>query len=67
MAQQYASSIAAAQQAAGVEPLGLIGFPGLHDLREGDPTAGANPQPVDFYSRIHSISRCSMSALMERR
>jgi len=51
MAQQYANSIVAAQEAAGVEPLGLIGFPGLHDLfREGDPTAAINPQPVDFYS-----------------
>jgi len=51
MAQQYANSIAAAQEAAGVEPIGLIGFPGLHDLfREGDPTAATNPQPVDFYS-----------------
>jgi phosphodiesterase/alkaline phosphatase D-like protein len=51
MAQQYANSIAAAQEAAGVEPLGLIGYPGLHDLyRKGDPTAARNPQPVDFYS-----------------
>jgi hypothetical protein len=51
MAQQYANSIVAAQQAAGVEPIGLIGYPGLHDLaRDGDPTAGTAPQPVDFYS-----------------
>jgi phosphodiesterase/alkaline phosphatase D-like protein len=51
MAQQYANSIFNAQQAAGVEPLGLIGYPGLHDLvREGDPMAGSNPQAVDFYS-----------------
>jgi phosphodiesterase/alkaline phosphatase D-like protein len=51
MAQQYANSIAAAQEAAGIEPLGLIGYPGLHDLyRDGDPTAATNPQPVDFYS-----------------
>lgn len=51
MAQQLANSIAAAQKAAGVEPLGLIGYPGLHDLvRDGDPTAGNAPQPVDFYS-----------------
>ena len=29
----------------------LLNYPGLHDLfREGDPTAGTNPQPVDFYS-----------------
>ena len=51
MAQQYANSIYAAQLVAGVEPIGLIGYPGLHDLqREGDPTASTNPQPVDFYS-----------------
>ena len=51
MAQQYANSIVAAQQLAGVEPLGLVGYPGLHDLvREGDPTAGTAPQAVDFYS-----------------
>jgi phosphodiesterase/alkaline phosphatase D-like protein len=51
MAQQLANSIVAAQQAAGVEPLGLIGYPGLHDVvREGDPTAGTAPQAVDFYS-----------------
>jgi phosphodiesterase/alkaline phosphatase D-like protein len=51
MAQQYANSIVAAQQAAGVEPFGLIGYPGLHDLvRDGDPTAGTAPQAVDFYS-----------------
>jgi len=51
MAQQYANSIVAAQQAAGIEPFGLIGYPGLHGLvRDGDPTAGTAPQPVDFYS-----------------
>jgi len=51
MAQQYANSIVAAQQAAGIEPIGLIGYPGIHDItRDGDPTAGAAPQPVDFYS-----------------
>lgn len=51
MAEQYAASIAAAQQAAGVEPLGLIGYPGLHDLvRENHSGAATNPQPVDFYS-----------------
>ncbi len=51
VAKQLADSIAAAQQAAGVEPLGLIGYPGLHDVvRENDPTAGTATQPVDFYS-----------------
>lgn len=51
MAQQYADSLAAAQQTAGVEPLGLIGYPGLKNLqRVGDPTAATSPQAVDFYS-----------------
>src|SRR5512132_2678804 len=37
MAQQYADSIVAAQQAAGVEPFGLIGYPGVQNLvRDGD-------------------------------
>src|SRR5262249_7952720 len=46
-----ANSMVAAQQAAGIEPVGLIGYPGLHDLvRDGDPTAGSAPQAVDFYS-----------------
>ena len=51
MAQQYANSIAAAQQSAGVETLGLAGYPGLKNLfRENDATAATSPQPVDFYS-----------------
>src|SRR5262245_40668289 len=51
MAQQYANSIVAAEQAAGVDPIGLVGYPGLHGLvREGDPAAGSSPQAVDFYS-----------------
>src|SRR5262249_46373857 len=51
MAQQYANSIVAAQQAAGIEPVGLSGYPGLHDLvRDGDPTARTAPQAVDFYN-----------------
>ncbi len=51
MAQQYANSIAAAQQAAGVETLGLIGYPGLKNLvRDGHPAASTSPEPVDFYS-----------------
>jgi phosphodiesterase/alkaline phosphatase D-like protein len=51
MAQQYANSINAAQQAAGVEPVGLIGNIAVYNVvRDGDPTAGTNPQPVDFYS-----------------
>jgi uncharacterized protein YjiK/phosphodiesterase/alkaline phosphatase D-like protein len=46
-----ANSVATAQVGAGVDPIGLENYPGLHNLvREGDPTAGINPQPVDFYS-----------------
>ncbi len=46
-----ADSLANAQTAAGIDPIGLQNYPGLYDLvREGDPTAGTNPQPVDFYS-----------------
>lgn len=46
-----ADTLAAAQTAAGIDPVGLQNYPGLHDLvREGDPTAGTNPQAVDFYS-----------------
>lgn len=51
MAKQYADSITAAQRAAGIEPLGLMGYPGLHGVfREGDPTADTATQAVDFYS-----------------
>jgi phosphodiesterase/alkaline phosphatase D-like protein len=51
MAQQYANSIVAAETAAGVEPIGLESYPGLHNLvRDGDPLADVAPQPVDFYS-----------------
>ena len=46
-----ADNLAAAQITAGVDPIGLQNYPGLHDLiRSGDPTAGTSPQPVDFYS-----------------
>jgi phosphodiesterase/alkaline phosphatase D-like protein len=46
-----ADSVAIAQIAAGVDPIGLQNYPGLHNLvREGDLTAGTNPQAVDFYS-----------------
>ncbi len=46
-----ADSLANAQTAAGLNPIGLENYPGLHSLvREGDPTAGPSPQPVDFYS-----------------
>lgn len=46
-----ADSLATAQAASGIDPIGLSNYPGLHDLvREGDPTAGTKPQAVDFYS-----------------
>src|SRR5215471_17983137 len=46
-----ADLIANAEVAAGIDPIGLQNYPGLHDLvRDGDPTAGTNPQPGDFYS-----------------
>jgi PhoD-like phosphatase len=49
--QAIADSVATAQVAAGIDPIGLQNYPGLHNLsREGDPTAGTNPQAVDFYS-----------------
>ncbi len=47
-----ADSLAAAQIAAGIEPVGLNpNYPGLHDVvRDGDPNADTLRQPVDFYS-----------------
>jgi phosphodiesterase/alkaline phosphatase D-like protein len=46
-----ADLIANAESAAGIDPIGLQNYAGLHNLfRDGDPTAGTNPQPVDFYS-----------------
>jgi phosphodiesterase/alkaline phosphatase D-like protein len=47
-----ADSIAAAEAAAGVDPIGLNpNYPGLHNvLRENDPLADSVRQPVDFYS-----------------
>jgi hypothetical protein len=47
-----ADSIAQAQIAAGVNPIGLApDYPGLHNVvRENDPMADAVRQPVDFYS-----------------
>ena len=51
VAAALANSIAAAQIAAGVEPIGLVGYPGLKNVqREGDVSAAVAPQPVDFYS-----------------
>jgi acid phosphatase len=35
----------------GIEPIGLMGYPGLHDIyREGDANANLTPQAADFYS-----------------
>ncbi|NDB78120.1 MAG: hypothetical protein EB141_21170, partial [Verrucomicrobia bacterium] len=46
-----ADSFIAAQQTAGVEPFGLMGYPGLTNVvREGDANAGTTPSAVDFYS-----------------
>jgi phosphodiesterase/alkaline phosphatase D-like protein len=47
-----ADSIANAQVAAGIEPVGLApNYPGLHNVvRENDPLADTLRQPVDFYS-----------------
>ncbi len=51
LSKKLADSLANAQSAAGIEPIGLIGYPGLHNLaRLGDATAAVAPQPVDFYS-----------------
>ena len=51
MAKQLADSIVAAQTAAGIEPLGLQGYPGLKNVRrENDAAAAASPSAVDFYS-----------------
>ena len=50
-AQGAANLIVNSQIAAGIDPIGLSNYPGLHDLfRDGDPTAASSPQPVDFYS-----------------
>jgi len=50
-AQGAANLIANAQVAAGIDPIGLQNYPGLHDLfRDGDPSANTSAQPVDFYS-----------------
>ena len=51
VAQQLANSIATAQKAAGIEPIGLQGYPGLSNVRrENDPSASSSPSAVDFYS-----------------
>jgi phospholipase C/phosphodiesterase/alkaline phosphatase D-like protein len=51
MAKPLAQSIANAQASAGVEPIGLGGYPGLHNVaRLGDPNADSNRAAEDFYS-----------------
>ena len=47
-----ADSLASAQLAAGIDPVGLDPkYPGLHNVvRENDPSADSLRQPVDFYS-----------------
>lgn len=46
-----ADSFDVAQNAAHIEPFGLKGYPGLHNvIREGDPNADANRSAFDFYS-----------------
>ncbi len=51
MTRQLAASFYNAQVKAGIQPIGLMGYPRLHDVfREGDPTAASKPQTMDFYS-----------------
>lgn len=51
VAQQLAASIEAAQISAGIEPIGLNGYPGLKNVvREGDSNANTCPVAIDFYS-----------------
>lgn len=51
LAQKLAQSIANAEIAAGVEPIGLGGYPGLHNVtRDGNPNADTTRAPEDFYS-----------------
>ena len=53
LAKKLSDSIYNAQLAAGVEPLGLQGYPGLHNVQRdvnGTLTAIASPEAVDFYS-----------------
>jgi hypothetical protein len=46
-----ADSFVVAQTAAGIEPFGLQGYPGLSKVtRENDPNASTAPSVVDFYS-----------------
>jgi hypothetical protein len=51
LAKKLADRIANAESAAGIEPIGLAGYPGLRNVtRLGDPAADTLRQPADFYS-----------------
>jgi phosphodiesterase/alkaline phosphatase D-like protein len=51
LVKKLADSIANAEVAADLEPIGLAGYPGLHQVRRlGDPQADTLRQPADFYS-----------------
>jgi phosphodiesterase/alkaline phosphatase D-like protein len=51
LVKKLVDSIANAQIAANIEPIGLAGYPGLnHVMRLGDPDADELRQPADFYS-----------------
>ncbi|MBV8817384.1 MAG: alkaline phosphatase D family protein [Acidobacteriaceae bacterium] len=48
-----ADDLASKQGAAGIEPIGLLTYPGLHDVKRDENGTLVNettPQPVDFYS-----------------
>jgi phosphodiesterase/alkaline phosphatase D-like protein len=51
LVKRVADSVANAQLAANINPIGLAGYPGLHQVRRlGDPQADTLRQPADFYS-----------------
>jgi phosphodiesterase/alkaline phosphatase D-like protein len=51
LVKKLSDSIANAEAAANIEPIGLAGYPGLHQVRRvGDPQADTLRQPADFYS-----------------
>jgi phosphodiesterase/alkaline phosphatase D-like protein len=51
LVKKLADSIANAQIASNIEPIGLAGYPGLNHVRRlGDPVADELRQPADFYS-----------------
>jgi len=51
LVKKLADSIANAQSAANIEPIGLAGYHGLQNVRRlGDPLADRLRQPADFYS-----------------